>query len=415
MKPNHTPVLTRPVGGLRRPGPLQRTTRIGLSLLLVLSHPLWAATIIVDETTCTLVDAVDAANTDSTVGGCTAGSGADTIELTTNVTLSEANNCVQHNPNYPSCNGLPVLDSDITVAGGGFTIQRSDGFFRFFEILESATLTLTDVTLFNGVSDTGGAILNFGSLSLTDTTVSSNVAMYDGGGISGGGPNSSLTLVNSTVLGNSVGSKYMDSMPAPAIRFFGPVTLVNSTVSGNTAYSNPYTYDLIPSAIHIDNAGSVTLTNSTLTNNTGALLVRGGCFASVANTVVAGNGAMHNCWGSGSFLDQGNNFSDDDSCGSGFADITPDVDFDTRLADNGGPTQTHALFPGSVAIDAAGDCGLETDQRGYPRNDGACDSGSFEFQEPSDVPATTYRGMAVTALLLLVASTAFLLRRRATH
>ena len=56
------------------------------------------------------------------------------------------------------------------------------------------------------------------------------------------------------------------------------------------------------------------------------------------------------------------------------------MDFDTNLADNGGPTQTHALLPGSVAIDFAGDCGLETDQRGLPRNDGACDSGSYEFQ-----------------------------------
>jgi hypothetical protein len=113
--------------------------------------------------------------------------------------------------------------------------------------------------------------------------------------------------------------------------------------------------------------------------------------------------------------DLGNNFDDDDTCGSGFAGITPGVDFDTTLADNGGPTQTHALFPGSVAIDAAGNCGLETDQRGYPRDDGACDSGSFEFQEPSDVPATSYRGMAVAALLLLVASTAYLLRRRAAQ
>ena len=74
----------------RRPGPVQRTTRITLAVLLVLSHPLWAATIIVDETSCTLGDAITAANTDAAVGGCTAGSGADTIELTTDVTLTEA-------------------------------------------------------------------------------------------------------------------------------------------------------------------------------------------------------------------------------------------------------------------------------------------------------------------------------------
>ena len=52
---------------------------------------------------------------------------------------------------------------------------------------------------------------------------------------------------------------------------------------------------------------------------------------------------------------------------------------DPMLADNGGPTKTHALLPGSNAIDAAGSCGLMTDQRGWLRDDGACDSGSYEF------------------------------------
>jgi hypothetical protein len=50
-------------GGLRRSGLLYLTLPVALSFLLVLSHPLWAATIVVDETTCTLVDAITAANT----------------------------------------------------------------------------------------------------------------------------------------------------------------------------------------------------------------------------------------------------------------------------------------------------------------------------------------------------------------
>jgi hypothetical protein len=68
---------------------------------------------------------------------------------------------------------------------------------------------------------------------------------------------------------------------------------------------------------------------------------------------------------------------------------------DPTLADNGGPTQTHALPSGSPAVDAApsGDCQAGTpangvDQRGLPRNadgDGMnsaneCDSGAFERQ-----------------------------------
>jgi len=49
------------------------------------------------------------------------------------------------------------------------------------------------------------------------------------------------------------------------------------------------------------------------------------------------------------------------------------------LANNGGPTATHALLPGSPAIDTAENAFCPaTDQRGAPRDDGACDAGSFE-------------------------------------
>lgn len=53
------------------------------------------------------------------------------------------------------------------------------------------------------------------------------------------------------------------------------------------------------------------------------------------------------------------------------------------LQDNGGPTETHALGEGSVAIDVAqeAECQIETDQRGLPR-DSTCDVGAFEVQAP---------------------------------
>jgi hypothetical protein len=53
------------------------------------------------------------------------------------------------------------------------------------------------------------------------------------------------------------------------------------------------------------------------------------------------------------------------------------------LADNGGPTMTHALLPGSVAIDVipADMCEVDKDQRGEPRPQGsACDVGAFELE-----------------------------------
>jgi hypothetical protein len=55
------------------------------------------------------------------------------------------------------------------------------------------------------------------------------------------------------------------------------------------------------------------------------------------------------------------------------------------LQDNGGPTGTHALGAGSVAIDQIpeADCEVDTDQRGEPRPAGTeskCDVGAFEVQ-----------------------------------
>ena len=92
----------------------------------------------------------------------------------------------------------------------------------------------------------------------------------------------------------------------------------------------------------------------------------------IANSLVGGD-----CGGAGGVNDSGNNFGGDPSC-FGSSTITPGVDFDTTLADNGGPTLTHALLAGSVAIDA-GACDLDFDQRGVP-----CDSGSYEFVSGSD-------------------------------
>jgi uncharacterized repeat protein (TIGR01451 family) len=57
------------------------------------------------------------------------------------------------------------------------------------------------------------------------------------------------------------------------------------------------------------------------------------------------------------------------------------VDYNATLANNGGPTMTHALLPGSAAIDATGACPGAVggvDQRGQPR-DANCDTGAYEF------------------------------------
>ena len=86
----------------------------------------------------------------------------------------------------------------------------------------------------------------------------------------------------------------------------------------------------------------------------------------------------------GSIRTNHNNLIDDGACDphlSGDPMLGP-------LADNGGPTMTHALLPGSPAIDAVpkDGCTLAVDQRGLLRAfavtsyDTPCDIGAFEWQ-----------------------------------
>jgi hypothetical protein len=98
-----------------------------------------------------------------------------------------------------------------------------------------------------------------------------------------------------------------------------------------------------------------------------------------------------------SIVDGGHNLFADASC-SGASPVV-DLHLDPRgLADNGGPTQTIALLPGSPAVDA-GDAAVcaatpvdGVDQRGAARPDGlACDIGAFEgvLLPPTTTTTTT--------------------------
>ena len=131
----------------------------------------------------------------------------------------------------------------------------------------------------------------------------------------------------------------------------GTLTLTNSTVSGNTsAYGGG----------GIDTVGKVTLTNTLVVNND--------CSGYMPSASGGGNIESP---GSTCFLyqptDQVNVSADDLILGP--------------LQDNGGPTETHALGAGSVAIDQIPEamCGVDEDQRGFPR-DSMCDVGAFEVQ-----------------------------------
>ena len=91
----------------------------------------------------------------------------------------------------------------------------------------------------------------------------------------------------------------------------------------------------------------------------------------------------------------------DNSCGAGPLTNTPaNIG---PLANNGGPTRTHALLPGSAAINAQPNpCDMATDQRGITRPQGvACDFGSFELEiapppPPPNAPSNVNAQLAST-------------------
>jgi uncharacterized repeat protein (TIGR01451 family) len=118
----------------------------------------------------------------------------------------------------------------------------------------------------------------------------------------------------------------------------------------------------------------------TIANNNGIGL--NGSIGTIGNSIVAFNGTNGVV---SALTSRGHNISSDGSLASSFTQPGDLNNTDPKigpLADNGGPTFTHALLAGSPALDAAQGSGAPaTDQRGVARPQGAgFDIGAFELQ-----------------------------------
>jgi hypothetical protein len=280
-----------------------------------------------------------------------------------------------------------VIDNDVILDGeGNLTVDGNES-HRLFSVPEGVTAELRGFALVNGrgVENAGrltmtlctvsghtrGGIHNRGTMTLRKCSVSENSAqMSDAGGITNGG---TLTMANCTVSGN-------DAWGGGGIFNYGTMTVTNCTVSGN---------DAINRGGAIVNSGTMTIISSTVAENTteeeadvingdeGTLTIR--------NSLIDGDCGVFPP-GAPEVISAGYNIeSPGDTCGFDQEGDQVDVSADDlklgELADNGGPTMTHALLPGSVAIDVipADMCEVDEDQRGFPR-DSMCDVGSFEVQ-----------------------------------
>jgi hypothetical protein len=298
---------------------------------------------------------------------------------------------------------LPPLRGVLEIRGPGaegLTVQRSFArgtpAFRVFTVARGSAVTISGLTISNGRAGgrlpRGGGIDNLGRLVLSRVTVSGNVARVRGGAITN---TATLRVEGSTFAANTAADH------GGAIDNHGGLTVANSTFHANVATASP---GFEGDGGGIYNAGSAAVTGSTISANRAAG-TGGGVFQSSADgassssigmTVVADNTAPAGPDAWGAFTSGGFNLIEDPAGSTGFGptdlqNVDPALD-PAGPQDNGGPTQTVALQPGSPAIDAVeeGCPPPDTDQRGVARpqdgdGDGTalCDVGAFELQAPS--------------------------------
>ena len=310
------------------------------------------------------------------------------------------------------------LTDHVKVVGHGARRTTIDGgdLDRIFEVAPGVTASVANLTAKNGKpppdhmnalkdAEGGGAILNWGTLTVTgaalvenETVPESGWAEFapDGGAIMSGGQKktgdhgtavaATLRVERSTIAGN-VSAGGGGGIAARG----GPVTITNSTISGNhrsgcgEACQEAYGGGLL------SRGSAVRLINSTVAQNTTRTEFNGpsdgldvavfNARGSLKNSVVARkSGEGRSCLGD--IDSEGHNIEHDDSCG---LDPTkrdkPNTDPQLgALADNGGPTETHAPAAPGPAIDEGDNAACPAvDQRGAARPAGtACDIGAVE-------------------------------------
>ena len=204
------------------------------------------------------------------------------------------------------------------------------------------TITNSTFTGNDAISGYGGGICNGGSIFYTLTVINStfanNSATYDGGGICNYGQTSSLT--NCTISGNTSQDKgggiYDSGQDDGGIYDSGPLTLTNCTISGNTSQDEGGGIYIDTELMPNGNPESITLNNTIVAGNT-----------STSDNDVYGYlnpTSAYNIIGDGSGVSP---IASSNLIGTTADPINPMLG---PLANNGGPTQTMALLPGSPAI-----------------------------------------------------------------
>jgi len=331
------------------------------------------------------------------------------------------------------------VNSVVTISSGpvtlsNLTIRNGDAPFGG-GIFNNGTLGIIGSTVSGNIAAFGGGIFNNGTLRINHSTLSGNIAEQVSNSSAGGGiyNSGSLTINESNISGNTSGKANASTGSGGGIYNHGVSTIISSAISGNQVvgaclnlffqvlcYGGGISSDNVltinNSTVSNNTAGSIfshssgigggistqagtlTISNTTLNGNAavgvegkGGGISQSSGTATLQNTIVANSTMGGNC--SGTMTSNGYNLSSDGTCNfNNTGDLNNTDPKLGPLQNNGGPTQTQALLPGSPAIDAGNPSGctdssgslLKTDQRGAPRPDkedsGGCDMGAYESQ-----------------------------------
>ncbi len=331
----------------------------------------------------------------------------------------------------------------IIGTGAGSTIIDADTIDRVFEVTTyQRTLNVQGLTITGGeTTGNGGAIRTEGHLNVKDVEIANNTSALVGGGIFAA-VNGSVAIADSTISNNTAGNGggiYISNggLEVAATTFDGNSATQNN--GGGIYYSNGIatieTSTFSNNVASVGNGGGiyvsqgdVTISTSTFSANTAdrggglhnndadvslafvtvtdnAATTKGGGFnnllrtPAVANSIIAKNMSANGPDVAGAFASAGHNLIGDVGLATGFDSGQGDLLGDSSgtgvinpllgpLADNGGPTLTHAISANSSPAVDAGDGTLapEFDQRGVVRmldgdNDDSAtvDIGAVEF------------------------------------
>jgi hypothetical protein len=311
-------------------------------------------------------------NTSGTArGGCIYSTGAVTL------TGSTVTTCVANTTGNFALGGAVYAETALTLresvvsasAASSFAASKGGG------VATPGHLTIDYSTIHgnfavgrNGGEGFGGGVSGWGVISINNSTVDGNYAQTSGGAFAFsqvGGTRGSASITNSTISGNiagiSGGASYIDG---------ANLGVYNSTIAFNSAgragegkFGGLYVYGF----------SAVILQSSIFANNSDSSAVHD-LYANYSRSVTVSSGSSDN-------LARTSNVQPGIIISTSDPKLAP-------LQNHGGPTRTHALLPGSPAINQGNDGGsLTADQRGngFARvADGHADIGAYEHQTDDD-------------------------------